>query len=231
MAARDAVGRASRSGRDRSCQTRPVTEKPRLRGVSHQIAFFVAAAAGAVLVALAEPGPARAAAAVYALSLCGMLGASALYHRGTWSAGTGVWLRRLDHAMIFVLVAGTYTPFVVDVLERPLDLVVLGIAWGGALLGIVLSLAWIDAPRWVAAGVYLGLGWTSVIAVPQILERAGGGAVALLALGGALYSVGAVVYGRRRPDPRPEVFGFHEVFHAFVIAAATAHFAAVAIYA
>lgn len=193
--------------------------------------FFVALLAGAVLVALAPAGAPRAAALVYAVSLCGMLGASALYHRGRWTPGTAAVLRRLDHAMIFVLVAGTYTPFVINVLRPPLDGVVLAVAWGGAAIGVGLSVLWIDAPRWLTAGVYLALGWVSLIALPQILDRAGAGAVVLLAAGGVLYSAGAVVYARKRPDPVPAVFGFHEVFHAFVVAAASLHFAAVAAYA
>jgi hemolysin III len=205
--------------------------KPRLRGVSHQYAFFVALAAGAALVVLARGAEARLVVAVYALSLCAMFGCSALYHRIDWSPGPRAWLRRLDHSMIFVLVAGTYTPFAALVLAPALGWAILGIAWGGALAGVVLTLVWPGAPRWLNAVIYLALGWVSIIALPQLWSRAGLAAVALLASGGLLYSIGAVVYARRRPDPVPPVFGYHEVFHVLVIAAAAAHFTAVALYA
>ena len=203
--------------------------KPRLRGVSHQYAFFVAIAAGAALVALAQGLQARVAVAIYALSLSAMFGASALYHRIDWAPRPRAWLRRLDHSMIFVLVAGTYTPFALLVLAPALGWTIFGVVWAGALAGIVLSLVWIDAPRWLSAVLYIVLGWVSVVVVPQLWDRAGVMAVALLATGGVLYTIGAVIYARRRPDPAPRVFGYHEVFHVFVIVAATAHFAAVAL--
>jgi hemolysin III len=206
-------------------------EKPRLRGVSHEIAFFVALAAGALLVVLAPTAASRVAVSVYAVSLCAMFGASALYHRGNWAPRPRLWLRRLDHAMIFVLVAGTYTPFALLVLDDRLGTVLLAVAWGGALAGVALSVAWIDSPRWMTAGAYVALGWASLIGMPQLLHRAGAGAIALLGVGGVLYSLGAVVYARRRPDPVPDVFGFHEVFHLLVIGAAIAHYVAVAVYA
>lgn len=205
--------------------------KPRLRGVSHQYAFLVALAAGAALVVLARGGEARVAAGVYALSLSAMFGASALYHRIDWSPRPAAWLRRLDHSMIFVLVAGTYTPFAVLVLAPALGWTVLAVVWGGALVGIVISLLWIDAPRWLTALLYVALGWVSIVVMPQLWDRAGVLAVALMATGGLLYTAGAVVYARRRPDPSPRVFGYHEVFHVLVIAAAAVHFAAVAVYA
>jgi hemolysin III len=204
--------------------------KPRLRGVSHQYAFFVALAAGAALVVLARGGEARVVAGVYALSLSAMFGASALYHRIDWSPRPAAWLRRLDHSMIFVLVAGTYTPFAVLVLAPALGWTVLAVVWGGALVGIVISLLWIDAPRWLTALLYVALGWVSIVVMPQLWDRAGVLAVALLATGGLLYTAGAVVYARRRPDPAPRIFGYHEVFHVLVIAAAAVHFAAVALY-
>jgi hemolysin III len=203
--------------------------KPRLRGVSHQYAFFVAMAAGAALVTLARGAEARVAVAVYALSLSAMFGASALYHRINWRPSVGVWLRRLDHSMIYVLVAGTYTPFALLVLEPALGWAILGVVWGGALAGVVLSLVWINAPRWLSAVLYVVLGWVAIVVLPQLWDRAGVLAVALLATGGVLYTLGAVVYAWRRPDPVPRVFGFHEVFHALVIAAAATQFAAVAL--
>jgi hemolysin III len=203
--------------------------KPRLRGVSHQYAFFVAIAAGAGLVVLARGAEARVAVAVYALSLCAMFGASALYHRIDWSPRPRAWLRRLDHSMIYVLVAGTYTPFALLVLAPALGWTILAIVWAGALIGVVLSLAWIDKPRWLTAALYVALGWVAVVVMPQLWDRAGVMAVALLATGGVLYTLGAVVYARRRPDPAPRVFGYHEVFHVLVIAAAAVQFAAVAL--
>ncbi len=205
--------------------------KPRLRGVSHQWAFFCALVAGLVLVTIAPNASARTAAAIYAASLAAMFGTSALYHRFDWRPRARRWMRRLDHSMIFVLVAGTYTPFAALVLGETLGTVLLAIAWSGALGGVALQLAWTDAPRWLDAVVYIGLGWVSVIAMPQLLDRAGVGAVVLLALGGLLYSAGAIVYARKRPDPSPAVFGYHEIFHVLVIAAAIAHYVAIAAYA
>jgi hemolysin III len=211
--------------------TPPLRVKPRLRGVSHQYAFGVAAAAGAALVAFAPAGEPRVAAAVYALSLCAMLGTSALYHRVDWSPARARLMRRLDHAMIFVLIAGTYTPFALLVLSEGFGRWILAVAWGGALAGVGLTVAWIDAPRWLTAAAYVALGWVAVAAFPQIVDRAGVAGAALLGVGGLLYTAGAVVYARQRPDPVPAVFGFHEVFHVFVLAAAAAHYIAVAAYA
>jgi len=206
--------------------------KPRLRGVVHEYAFFVALVAGAVLLVVAPSGKARLAVGLYVLGLAGLLGTSALYHRVTWRRPNARrWMRRLDHSMIFVLIAGTYTPIALLVLHGVLSNVVLGIVWGGALAGMVLKLLWVDAPKWLMAGIYLALGWVGVATVPQMLSRAGVGAVTLLFVGGALYSAGAIVYALRRPDPRPASFGYHEIFHVLVIAAAAAHYAAIAGYA
>jgi hemolysin III len=205
--------------------------KPRLRGVSHQYAFYVALAAGAALVVLARGGEARVAALVYAFSLAAMFGASALYHRIDWRPRARAWLRRLDHSMIFVLIAGTYTPFALLVLDGTLQTVVLVGVWSGAAAGIVFTMLWVDAPPWLTAATYVGLGWFSIIAIPEITARAGAGALVLLAVGGVAYTTGAVVYARRRPDPRPATFGYHEVFHVLVVVAAAAHFSAVAAFA
>jgi hemolysin III len=209
----------------------PLPLKPRFRGVVHQWSFFVALAAGAALVAWAPAGRATAASAIYAAALAGLLGTSALYHRVTWQPRARAWLRRLDHSMIFVLIAGTYTPFALLVLDGTLsDIVLIGV-WGGAAAGILFTLIWVDAPKWLTAASYVALGWFSVIAVPQIFSRAGVGAFVLLALGGLAYTAGAVVYARRRPDPRPATFGYHEIFHVLVVVAAAAHFTAVAVFA
>ncbi len=209
----------------------PELPRPRFRGVVHQWSFFVAVVAGAALVALAPGGRATAAAAVYAFALAGLLGTSALYHRVTWKPRVRVWMRRLDHAMIFVLIAGTYTPFAALVLDDPLREVVLAGVWSGAAAGIVFTLLWVDAPKWLAAATYVALGWCSIVAVPQITDRAGVGALVLLMVGGVAYTAGAIVYARRRPDPRPASFGYHEIFHVLVVIAAAAHFTAVAAFA
>ena len=212
--------------------SRPASpDKPRLRGVVHQYSFFVALVAGIALVVLAPAGRATVACVVYAAALCGLLGTSALYHRITWRPGVRAWMRRLDHSMIFVLIAGTYTPFAVLVLSGATQDVVLAGVWAGAVAGIVFTLLWIHAPEWLVAAAYIALGWFSLIALPQIVERTGAGALALLAAGGVAYTAGAVIYARRRPDPRPAVFGYHELFHVLVVVAALAHFVAVAAYA
>jgi hemolysin III len=205
--------------------------RPSLRGVVHQWSFFAALVAGAALVVWAPAGRATAACAVYSLALAGLLGTSALYHRVTWKPRARAWLRRLDHAMIFVLIAGTYTPFAVLVLDGTLGDVVLVGVWSGAAAGIVFTLVWTDAPKWLTATTYVALGWFSIIAVPEITQRAGAGALVLLGLGGIAYTAGAVVYARRRPDPRPTTFGYHEIFHVLVVLAAAAHFTAVAAFA
>jgi hemolysin III len=199
--------------------------------VVHQWSFFVALIAGATLVVLAPAGRATAASAIYAVALAGLLGTSALYHRVTWQPRARAWLRRLDHSMIFVLIAGTYTPFALLVLDNPLRTVVLVGVWSGALAGIVFTLVWADAPKWLTAATYVALGWFSIVAIPQITARAGLGALALLALGGIAYTAGAFVYASRRPDPRPATFGYHEIFHVLVVVAAAAHFTAVAAFA
>ena len=200
---------------------------PLLRGVFHQYAFFAALAAGLVLVVLAEGSRAQTAAFVYAGSLVLMFGASALYHRVPWrSTSVRAWMRRLDHSGIFLLIAGTYTPFALLVFDGRLGTIVFVLVWAGAAAGILLNLAWVDAPRYLAAGVYLLLGWVGVIAVPQLFDAGIAWAVLLL-VGGGLYSVGAVTYATKWPNPAPAVFGFHEVFHVLVIAAATVQFVAV----
>jgi hemolysin III len=205
--------------------------KPRLRGVSHQWAFFVSVVLGTVLVLVAPAGEAKVAAAIYAFSVAGLFGSSALYHRITWtSLSARRWMRRLDHSMIFVLIAGTYTPFALLVLHGTLATVILIVIWTGAAAGIVLKLCWIDAPKWLIAVIYVALGWVAVAAFPDMLDGLGVTPTAMVAAGGALYTVGAVVYARQRPDPAPQVFGYHEVFHALVIAAAALQYAVIAFY-
>jgi hemolysin III len=209
----------------------PEPLKPRLRGVIHQYAFFVAVVLGAALVVLAPAGKPRLAAAIYALSVAGLLGTSALYHRRDWTTRARMRMRRLDHSMIFVLIAGTYTPFALLVLHGSLARVILIVVWAGALGGTVLNLFWVRAPKPVTAAVYIALGWVAIAAMPQMARAIGALGVGLVLLGGVLYTTGALIYALRRPNPVPGVFGYHEVFHALVVAAAAAHFAAVAAYA
>jgi hemolysin III len=195
--------------------------KPRLRGVLHQWAFAVSLLAGIGSVLEATSVRARVAVAVYALSVTALFGTSALYHRVDWrTLRARRRMRRFDHTMIFVLIAGTYTPFALLVLHGALGVVILVAVWSAALAGAVFKLVWIDAPAWLGSTLYILIGWIAVVATPELVDRLGIPAVAALALGGILYSAGGVIYARKRPDPAPSVFGYHEVFHALVIAAA-----------
>jgi len=203
--------------------------KPRLRGVSHQWAFFVSLVLGAALVLTAPSGRATAAAAVYAACVAILFGTSALYHRIDWrSASARRWMRRLDHSAIFLLIAGSYTPFALLALDGVLADVVLVVVWAGALGGIVLKLVWIDAPKWLVALIYVLLGWVAVAATPELVSELGLTGAGMVGLGGVLYTIGAVVYARQRPDPAPAVFGYHEVFHLLVIVAAGLQYAVIA---
>jgi hemolysin III len=205
--------------------------KPRLRGVSHQWAFFVSVVLGLVLVLTAPAGRATAAAAIYSASVAGLFGTSALYHRVNWSSASArAWMRRLDHSMIFVLIAGSYTPFALLALHGQLANAILIAVWGGALAGVGFKLIWIDAPKRLVAITYVVLGWVAVAAFPQLLDRIGVVATSLVAAGGVLYTLGAVVYASKRPDPSPTVFGYHEIFHLLVIVAAALQYAVVAFY-
>jgi hemolysin III len=204
-----------------------IVEKPRLRGLFHLWAFFVAIVAGVLLVAFADGAMPRFAAWVYAMALAAMFGASALYHRFTWSPPTRLWLRRLDHAGIFGLIAGTYTPFGLLVLHGAWQIIVLSIVWGGAAIAILAKLAWVSAPKWLSAVAGIALGWVAVAAFPQILDHAGVAAATLIAVGGVCYTAGGVIYARRKPDPMPQIFGYHELFHALVIAAVALQYVAV----
>ena len=205
--------------------------KPRMRGVLHQWAFVVSVGLGLALVLVANPGRERFAALVYALSVAGLLGTSATYHRVNWTrASARRWMRKLDHSMIFVLIAGTYTPFGLLVAEGTLATAILIAVWSGAVAGIILQLSWIDAPAWVSAGVYVALGWVAVAIIPDLLSELGLVATLMVGAGGLLYTIGAVVYARRRPDPVPTVFGYHEVFHLLVVVAAGLQYAVVAFF-
>jgi hemolysin III len=207
---------------------RPLLAKPRLRGVSHQYAFFVSLGCGVGLILAASGGRARVAAAIYAGAVSALLGTSALYHRVTWRPAARRWMRRLDHSMIFVLIAGTYTPVALLALHDSLARTILIVVWAGALGGVVFKLLWIDAPKWVFAAVYLALGWVSVAILGELPAAIGWLGVAGLAAGGVLYTAGAMVYASERPNPLPRVFGYHEVFHALVLAAVFLHYAVIA---
>ena len=201
---------------------------PILRGRLHLHAIWFSLAAAALLIIFAPAGAARTTAAIYGIGLNALFIASALYHR--WPPGSR-WkpiLRRIDHSVIFVFIAASYTPIAVLVLEPPSSTIVLVSVWGGALVGIAFSVAWIDAPRFAVALSYIAVGWVIVIALPEILDESGVQPALLFLGGGLLYSAGAIIYARQRPDPWPRVFGFHELFHALVIAAAALHFAAMA---
>jgi hemolysin III len=209
----------------------PKLSKPRLRGVSHKWAFYVACVLGATLVVFSPSGTPRLAAAVYAFTVATLFGTSALYHRVDWnSIRARRWMRRLDHSAIFLLIAGTYTPFALLVLDGPLSTVILVVVWAGALSGIVMKLVWIDAPKPVVASAYVMLGWVAVAAFPDLIEELGLTGTGLIVAGGALYTTGAVIYALKRPDPAPAVFGYHEIFHLLVIVAAALQYAVVAFY-
>ena len=203
-------------------------EIPRLRGVTHLYAFYCATVAAALLIVWAPRGVARAAGAVYGVGLCALFGGSALYHRWRWNPRWRPILQRIDHSTIFVFIAASYTPVCLLVLSGTVRWVVLGTVWAGALGGVALSVAWITAPRVLASACYVALGWVAVLAFPQLTAALPLLPLLLIAGGGVLYTVGAVVFAFQRPNPWPHVFGFHEIFHAFVVLAATAHFVALA---
>jgi hemolysin III len=201
--------------------------KPLLRGVSHEVAAGVALAGWAWLTVLAQSPRAQVAANVYGSSLVALFLVSALYHRRTWSPRTRSWMRRLDHAAIFVLIAGTYTPLCL-LLAPPLGRSLLTVAWVGALLGVGLSIFWIQAPKPLVALAAVVLGWVIVPTIPSVYAAVGGLGLSFIGVGGLAYTLGAVAYATRRPDPWPRTFGYHEVFHALVVLAAALHFAMVA---
>jgi hemolysin III len=202
--------------------------KPKLRGWLHLGMTPVALVAAIVLVVLASTTEAKVAAAVFGGTAVLLFGTSAVYHRGTWSPRVGGFLRRFDHSNIFLIIAGTYTPFA---LMLPSDQArrMLLIVWGGALLGVLFRVFWTGAPRWLYVPAYVSLGWVAVFYFGPLLEHAGGTVMTWVVIGGALYSLGAIVYGTKRPDFSPRWFGFHEVFHALTVLAFAAHFVAASI--
>ncbi|WP_022924444.1 PAQR family membrane homeostasis protein TrhA [Serinicoccus marinus] len=200
--------------------------KPHLRGWLHLVMVPVAVVSGAVLVALAPSAPAGAAALVFAITAVLLFGTSAVYHRGRWSPRVARVLKRWDHANIFLIIAGTYTPFAVLLLPTPQTRLLLWVVWSGALAGVLFRVFWVGAPRWLYTGVYIALGWVAIFFLVPMWRSGGPVVVGLIGLGGLFYTLGAVVYGLRRPDPSPRWFGFHEVFHAFTVAAFAAHWLA-----
>ena len=227
-AARDVVGDAVDAVVERASEAVDAV-KPKLRGWLHAGVFPLALVAGVVLVVLAPTTTARMATGIFAATAVLLFGVSALYHRGHWRPRTVGTLKRLDHANIFLIIAGTYTPFGVLLLHDHGGRTLLWIVWTGALLGVGFRVLWIGAPRWLYTPVYIALGWVAAFYVPDILATGGVTVTTLLIAGGLLYSAGAVVYALKRPNPSPRWFGFHEVFHAFTLAAFVLHFTAVAL--
>lgn len=227
----DAVDRATEAVADKIAEV-----KPKLRGMMHAVTVPLAIAAFAVLIVLSPTTTTRIGSSVFAASALLLFSVSGIYHRGTWSRRTWEFLRRFDHANIFVLIAGTYTPFALLFLDGRARAVLLAVIWSAALAGMFFRVFWIDAPRWLYTPMYIALGWAAVFFLPEFLDGAhrfsAGVAIAVLTLvaaGGLLYTLGGVVYGLKRPNPSPRWFGFHEVFHTFTIAAFTCHYVAVSL--
>lgn len=202
-------------------------DRPRLRGWIHEVAFPIVVCAGLVLVAVAPTASERVAATVYTVTSGMLFGVSALYHRGRWQARGRRVLKRLDHANIYLLIAGTYTPVAVLALRGGARCTVLLVVWSGAAAGVAFRMLWVGAPRWLYTPLYVLLGWVVVLVMPQLFRGAGAAAFALIIAGGLLYSLGGLVYGLRRPDPWPRVYGFHEVFHTLTVAAYVAQYTAI----
>lgn len=197
--------------------------KPKLRGWLHAGAFPVAVAAGLALIVLAPSETVRATATIYTVTAALMFGVSAAYHRGSWTPKVRAVLKRLDHANIFLIIAGTYTPFTLLVLPADQARVLLALVWAGALLGVGFRMFWLGAPRWLYVPIYIALGWAAAFWLPQFASYGGAAVVTLIVVGGLMYTAGAVVYAMRRPNPSPRWFGFHEVFHAFTLAGFVSH--------
>jgi hemolysin III len=201
--------------------------KPNLRGWLHAVMFPISVVAGVVLVASAPSQEGRISSAIFAITASTLFGVSALLHRGSWSPPVEGLLRRLDHANIYLIIAGTYTPFAVIALPDAEGRILLSIVWAGALAGVIFRVFWVGAQRWLSTTLYVVVGWVAIFFIPELVDGAGVTAVVLIVIGGVLYSLGAVVYAVKRPNPSPDYFGFHEVFHALTVAAYTAHYAAV----
>jgi hemolysin III len=209
----------------------PAPVKPKLRGWLHAAMFPAALFSGVILTALAESPRGRVACGVYTLTACLLFGVSALYHRGDWSPRVNGVLRRLDHANIFLIIAGTYTPFTMLLLDGGRQQVLLWFIWAAALAGIAFRVFWVGAPRWLYTPCYIAMGWAAVFFLPEFARQGGIAVLVLVIVGGLLYSAGGVIYGMKRPNPSPRWFGFHEVFHSFTLAAFVAHYVGVSLVA
>jgi hemolysin III len=207
-----------------------IEPRPLLRGVLHEVGLGVALVVGTLLIVGADGGKASVAASVFAGSVALCLAVSTLYHRVTWRPKARLWMRRLDHAGVFVLIAGTYTAVGLLSLHGVLQKTVLLIVWIGAGLAVLAKLIWAHSPKWVSVVLGITLGWVGIVALPQLVQTAGPAAVALLAAGGVAYTVGAVVYALKRPDPLPTVFGYHELFHALTLVAIACQYVAIAFF-
>ena len=205
--------------------------KPRLRGWFHLGMAPVVQLLGLALIVVTDSLVARLGIAVYLVGATLLFGTSALYHRGVWTDRVGGILRRMDHANIFIFIAGTYTPLALLLLEGTSRVVLLALAWGIAAAGIAFKLGWMNAPRWLYTGLYVAMGWVAVGWLVPFWNTGGPVVVGLIVVGGLIYTAGAVVYARKRPDPAPAWFGYHEIFHAATIVAALCHFAAIALVA
>jgi len=203
--------------------------KPKLRGWLHAVTSPLTLAAGVVLFVLSPTAETRLGSGVFMATALLLFTVSAVYHRGTWSPRVWAVLRRFDHANIFLLIAGSYTPFCLVMLEGAARVTMLSIAWGGALLGVLFRMLWTDAPRWLYVPIYVALGWAALFYADDFIQHGSTAVFVLICIGGALYTMGGLVYGLKRPDPFPRWFGFHEVFHAFTILAFAAHYAGVSI--
>jgi hemolysin III len=207
----------------------PAATRPRLRGHIHFWSFFGALVGAVALVATASTVTATAALAtfVYGVTVLGVFGVSALYHRHTWSPRAYQWMKRADHSMIFLFIAGTYTPFTLLSMSKPTGYIIFGIVWGGAIIGVTLKMLWPTAPRWLGVPIYIALGWVAIFVLPELARHAGLTALVLLLVGGFFYTVGAVFYAIRWPNHWPETFGYHEFFHACTVLAAISHYIAI----
>jgi len=210
-----------------TCDGRP---RPRLRGVSHQLAFFASVPAAVAVILTTHTGVARAASAAFALSVAAMFGVSSVFHRGSWTPAVARRLGRLDHAMIYALIAGTYAPIGLLVVHREWRVPILVTVWGGACIAAAVKLVSESPPAWLTPVISVGLGWTAVLVVPQIIDGIGLVPTLLLLAGGVAYTVGAVVYMRQRPNPAPATFGYHELFHALVVVAVACQYSSIVFY-
>jgi hemolysin III len=208
----------------------PTEVRPRFRGVSHQLAFFVAVPLAVAFALLPDSPEGRASAIVYGVAVAFMFGASGLYHRIWWSLRWRPVMRRVDHAGVYLLIAGSYTPVGLLILHGNWRLAVLAVVWAGTAFAILAKVCWVDAPKWLAAAIAITLGWIGVLVMPQVWDSIGVTGCLLLIAGGIAYTIGGIIYATERPNPRPAVFGYHEVFHVLVIVAVALQYAAIAFF-